>query len=210
MEDKETIEIQKEDLNDNSIQATRFLQFVNDNYNNLKKKWAKYLIDKQIDFDEDVYSETILKVYDFINKNGINDTTDSGFANYFFRAFNTNIKREKQYSRNVNRDKNIDATEELSKEMNGEDELKLKIRRHVYEDWSIFYILRLVEDNFDSISFHCFRLYYILDKMTYSKLREITKVPDSKKRVVTIKNWLKDNLTKQKMEKEFSKYYDCD
>lgn len=208
MEDKEIIEIQKEDLNDNSIQATRFLQFVNDNYNNLKKKWAKYLIDKQIDFDEDVYSDTILKVYDYITKNGINDTTDSGFANYFFRAFNTNIKREKQYSRNVNRDKNIDATEELSKEMNGEDELKLKIRRHVYEDWSIFYILRLVEDNFDSISFHCFRLYYILDKITYSKLREITKVPDSKKRVVTIKNWLKDNLTKQKMEKEFSKYYD--
>ena len=210
MEDKETIEIQKEDLNDNSEKAKRFLQFVNDNYNNLKKKWAKYLIDKQIDFDEDVYSDTILKVFDYINTNGIKDDSDSGFANYFFRAFNINIKREKQYSRNVNRDKNIDATEELSKEMNGEDELKLKIRRHVYEDWSIFYILRLVEDNFDSISFHCFRLYYILDKMTYSKLREITKVPDSKKRVVTIKNWLKDNLTKQKMEKEFSKYYDCD
>ena len=200
----------KETLIDKSEQASRFLQFVNDNYNNLKKKWAKYLIDRQIEFDEDIYSETILKVYDYINKHGINDTTDSGFANYFFKAFNINIKREKQYSRNLNRDRNFDATEELSKEMNGEDELKLKIRRHVYEDWSIFYILRLVEDNFDSISFHCFRLYYILDKMTYSKLREITKVPDSKKRVVTIKNWLKDNLTKQQMEKEFSKYYDSD
>ena len=207
MEDKEIIEIQKEDLNDNSSQAKRFLQFVNDNYNNLKKKWAKYLIDKQIDFDEDVYSETILKVYDYINKNGINDTTDSGFANYFFRAFNINIKREKQYSRNVNRDKNIDATEELDKEFNGEDELKLKIRSQVFDDWLIVYILRLVEDNFDSISFHCFRLYYILDKMTYSKLREITKVPDSKKRVVTIKNWLKEKLTKKQLEKEFLKYY---
>ena len=208
MEDKI---ITKETLiDDNSEKAKRFLQFVNDNYNNLKKKWAKYLIDKQIDFDEDVYSDTILKVFDYINTNGIKDDSESGFANYFFRAFNINIKREKQYSRNVNRDKNIDATEELSKEMNGEYELQLKIRRHIFEDWSIVYILRLVEDNFDSISFHCFRLYYILDKMTYSKLREITKVPDSKKRVVTIKNWLKDNLTKQKMEKEFSKYYDCD
>ena len=207
MEDKI---ITKETLiDDNSEKAKRFLQFVNDNYNNLKKKWAKYLIDKQIDFDEDVYSDTILKVFDYINTNGIKDDSESGFANYFFRAFNINIKREKQYSRNVNRDKNIDATEELSKEMNGEYELQLKIRRHIFEDWSIVYILRLVEDNFDSISFHCFRLYYILDKMTYSKLREITKVPDSKKRVVTIKNWLKDNLTKQKMEKEFSKYYDC-
>ncbi len=181
-------------IDNNSEQASRFLQFANENYDDYKKKWAKYLYDKQVDFDEDVFSDTILKVYDYIEKNGINDTTDSGLANYWFKSFNTNIKREKQYSRNVNRDKNIDATEELSKEMNGEYELKLKIRRHVYEDWSIFYILRLVENNFDSISFHCFRLYYILDKMTYSKLREITKVPDSKKRVVTIKNWLKDNL----------------
>lgn len=200
----------KETLIDKSEQSSRFLQFANEHYEDYKKKWAKYLYDRQVDFDEDVFSDTILKVYDYINTNGIKDDSDSGLANYWFKSFNTNIKREKQYSRNVNRDKNIDATEELSKEMNGEDELKIKIRRHVYEDWSIVYILRLVEDNFDSISFHCFRLYYILDKMTYSKLREITKVPDSKKRVVTIKNWLKDNLTKQKMEKEFSKYYDCD
>lgn len=207
MEDKI---ITNETLIDKSEQASRFLQFANEHYYDYKKKWAKYLYDKQVDFDEDVFSETVLKVYDYINTNGIKDDSDSGLANYWFKSFNTNIKREKQYSRNVNRDKNIDATEELSKEMNGEDELKLKIRRHVYEDWSIFYILRLVEDNFDSISFHCFRLYYILDKMTYSKLREITKVLDSKKRVVTIKNWLKDNLTKQQMEKEFSKYYDCD
>lgn len=197
-------------IDNNSEKASRFLKFANEHYEDYKKKWAKYLYDKQVDFDEDVFSETVLKVYDYINTNGIKDDSDSGLANYWFKSFNTNIKREKQYSRNVNRDKNIDATEELSKEMNGEDELKLKIRRHVYEDWSIVYILRLVEDNFDSISFHCFRLYYILDKMTYSKLREITKVPDSKKRVVTIKNWLKDNLTKQQMEKEFSKYYDCD
>lgn len=197
-------------IDNNSEKSSRFLKFANEHYEDYKKKWAKYLYDKQVDFDEDVFSDTILKVYDYIEKNGINDTTDSGLANYWFKSFNTNIKREKQYSRNVNRDKNIDATEELSKEMNGEDELKLKIRRHVYEDWSIVYILRLVENNFDSISFHCFRLYYILDKMTYSKLREITKVPDSKKRVVTIKNWIKDNLTKQQMEKEFSKYYDCD
>ena len=205
MEDKI---ITKDTLIDKSEQSSRFLKFANEHYEDYKKKWAKYLYDRQVDFDEDVFSETVLKVYDYINTNGIKDDSDSGLANYWFKSFNTNIKREKQYSRNVNRDKNIDATEELSKEMNGEYELQLKIRRHVYEDWSIVYILRLVEDNFDQISFHCFRLYYILDKMTYSKLREITKVPDSKKRVVTIKNWLKDNLTKQQMEKEFSAYYD--
>lgn len=206
MEDKI---ITNETLIDNTEQASIFLKFANYNYEDFKKKWRKYLYDKQIDFDEDVYSETILKVYDYINKNGINDTTESGMANYWFRAFNTNIKREKQYSRNINRDCNIDAYEALDKETNGDDELKLKIRRQVFDDWSVVRILRLVEDNFDSISFHCFRLYYVLDKMTYSRLREITKVKDAKKRVVEIKNWLKDNLTKKQLEKEFSKYYDC-
>ena len=207
MEDKI---ITKDTLIDKSEQASRFLKFANDHYEDYKKKWAKYLYDRQVDFDEDVFSETVLKVYDYINTNGIKDDSDSGLANYWFKSFNTNIKREKQYSRNVNRDKNIDATEELSKEMNGEDELKLKIRRHVFDDWSVVHILRLVEDNFDQISFHCFRLYFVLDKMTYHKLREITKVKDAKKRVVTIKNWLKEKLTKKQLEKEFSKYYDSD
>lgn len=203
MEDKETL------IDNNEAQAKRFLQFVNDNYEDLKKKWRKYLYDRQIDFDEDVFSDTILKVYDYIKKNGIKDDSDSGFANYFFRAFNINIKREKQYSRNLNRDSNIDAYEALDKETNGDDELQMKIRRQVFDDWSVVYILRLVEDNFDSISFHCFRLYYVLDKMTYQRLREITKVKDSKKRVVTIKNWLKEKITKKDLEKEFSKYYDA-
>ena len=208
MEDKKTIEIKKEDLNDNSEQAANFLQFANDNYNDFKKKWRKYLIDRQIEFDDDVFSDTILKVYDYIKKHGINDTTDSGMANYWFRSFNTNIKREKQYSRNINRDCNINAYESLDKETNGDYELQLKIRRQVFDDWSIVYILRLVENNFDQISFHCFRLYFVLDKMTYHKLREITKVKDAKKRVVTIKNWLKYKLTKKQLEKEFSAYYD--
>lgn len=202
MEDKET-------LIDKSEQSSRFLKFANDHYEDYKKKWRKYLYDRQIEFDDDVFSDTILKVFDYIRANGIKDDSESGMANYWFKAFNINIKREKQYSRNLNRDKNIDATEELDKEFNGDDELQMKIRRQVFDDWAVFYILRLVEDNFDSISFHCFRLYYVLDKMTYQRLREITKVKDSKKRVVTIKNWLKDKITKKDLEKEFINFYDA-
>lgn len=202
MEDKET-------LIDKSEQSSRFLKFANDHYEDYKKKWRKYLYDRQIEFDDDVFSDTILKVFDYIRANGIKDDSESGMANYWFKAFNINIKREKQYSRNLNRDKNIDATEELDKEFNGDDELQMKIRRQVFDDWAVFYILRLVEDNFDSISFHCFRLYYVLDKMTYQRLREITKVKDSKKRVVTIKNWLKEKITKKQLEKEFINFYDA-
>ena len=98
MEDKI---ITKDTLIDKSEQSSRFLKFANEHYEDYKKKWAKYLYDRQVYFDEDVFSETVLKVYDYINTNGIKDDSDSGLANYWFKAFNINIKREKQYSRNL-------------------------------------------------------------------------------------------------------------
>lgn len=141
-------------------------------------------------------------------KIGIKDDSEQGLANYWFKSFLTNIRRESQYSRNAYRDLNIDASDELDKSFNGDDELKEKIRRHIYDDWLVVTILSIVEKQFDATSFYCFRLYYILPKMTYDKLRKITKVKDCKKRVVTIKTWLKENLDKKLLDKEFNKYYD--
>lgn len=133
---------------------------------------------------------------------------NNGLANYWFKSFMINIKREGQYSRNAYRDLNINPSEELDKQYNGEEELQAKIRRHIYDDWVVTTTLLIVEKTFDSLSFNCFRLYYLLPKMTYEKLREITKVKDCKKRVVTIKNWLQQNLDKKLLDKEFTRYYD--
>lgn len=191
----------------NDSQAQQFLMFANDNYEDFKKKWSTHIYERQLDWDEDVFSDTILKVYDYIQKNGIADDSPQGLANYWFKAFMINIKREKQYSRNAYRDLNVDASEELDKEFNGEDERKQKIKNDVFDDWLTYNILLIVEQKFDEKSFYCFRLYYLYKKMTYEKLRQITKVKDCKKRVTTIKKWLQENLDKHKLEKEFNKYY---
>lgn len=53
----------------NETQAEKYLNFVNSHYDDFKKKWSKHLHDKNIQFDEDVFSDTILKVYDYISKN---------------------------------------------------------------------------------------------------------------------------------------------
>ena len=193
-----------------STQGLKFMEFASKHYDVYKKKWEKYLFDKGIEFDEDVYNDTIIKVYEYINANGIKDDTDNGLASYWFKSFNMNIKREQQYSRNAMRDKNVDATEELDKEVNGDEDRENKIRRDVFYDWSTIYLLQLVEREFDNITFHCFRLYYILPKMTYEKLRALTKITDAKKRVITVKKWLKENITKQQLEVLFAKYYDSD
>ena len=43
--------------------------------------------------------------------------------------------------------------------------------------------------------------------MTYERLREITKIKDAKKRVLQVRTWLQENLTKKQLIKEFNKYY---
>lgn len=192
----------------NKEQATKFLNLASSKYVDNKKKWSKYLTDRDVEFDEDVYSDTILKVYDYIIKNGITDDSDEGLLNYWFKSFVTNIKRDKMYSRNANRDKTVDAEVELDKETNGDYELQIKIRRDVFDDWCAVQLLTVAEQEFDSITFHCFRLYYIVPNMTYEKLREITNVKDCKKRVTTVKQWLKEHFNLHQLEKEFSKFYD--
>lgn len=194
----------------NEIQARKYLNLANDKYLDYLKKWRTHIQEKGYDWDEDVYSDTILKVYDNILKNGIKDDSEEGLSNYWFKSFIVNIKREKQYSRNLYRDMNVDASEELDKEYNGDDELKLKIRRHIYDDWLSVRLLQIVEQNFTSREFRCFRLYYIVPKMTYEKLRDLTKIKDCKKIVNTIKKWLIENTDKHQLDKEFSKWYDND
>lgn len=194
----------------NETQARKYLNLANDKYLDYLKKWRTHIQDKGYDWDEDVFSDTILKVYDNILKNGIKDDSEEGLSNYWFKSFIVNIKREKQYSRNLYRDMNVDASEELDKEYNGDDELKLKIRRHIYDDWLSVRLLQIVEQNFTSREFRCFRLYYIVPKMTYEKLRDLTKIKDCKKIVNTIKKWLIENTDKHQLDKEFSKWYDND
>jgi hypothetical protein len=195
---------------ENEIQARKYLNLANDKYLDYLKKWRTHIQDKGYEWDEDVFSDTILKVYDNILKNGIKDDSEEGLSNYWFKSFIVNIKREKQYSRNLYRDMNVDASEELDKEYNGDDELKLKIRRHIYDDWLSVRLLQIVEQNFTSREFRCFRLYYIVPKMTYEKLRDLTKIKDCKKIVNTIKKWLIENTDKHQLDKEFSKWYDND
>lgn len=50
--------------------------FVNKNYEQLHNKWRTYCCKTHLDWDEDVFSDTIVKVYDNILKKGLNDESD--------------------------------------------------------------------------------------------------------------------------------------
>jgi hypothetical protein len=161
--------------------ARQFLELTNGLYIANKKKWGKLVRDMGYTFDEDVYSDTIVKVYDHIlNGDCVGDMED-----YWFKSFITNIKREQGYSRNSKRD-DIDVMSYLDK---FENDIYSEADRELFVR-----MLCMVEKSFDIRSYHCFKLYYMLPEMTFEKVNELTGLKDSKARIMKIKEWLRKNV----------------
>lgn len=161
--------------------ARQFLELTNGLYIANKKKWGKLVRDMGYTFDEDVYSDTIVKVYDHIlNGDCVGDMED-----YWFKSFITNIKREQGYSRNTKRD-DIDVMSYLDK---FENDIYSEADRELFVR-----MLCMVEKSFDIRSYHCFKLYYMLPEMTFEKVNELTGLKDSKARIMKIKEWLRKNV----------------
>lgn len=192
------------------IVADKWMEVISIKYNEIKEGFIMECRKTMTDFDEDIFHSTILNCYNTIKLKGLTDLTEQGMKNYLFRSFKMNTKREALYMRNARRDNNISGVDAMSVyERNGlEDETtEEKVRKQLLDDYSVVYILNMVENNFDMISFYCFRLKWLIPKMTYQRLREITKVKDCKKRCIDIMKWLKENVNKEDILTEFEKEY---
>lgn len=189
-----------------------FLNYINDHYTLLKNKYRKFCIEKQYDWNEDVFSDTILNCYNAITKKGqLNDTTAQGIENYFFRSFKQNIQREKQYCRVSKRDLNYTSDSLNIAYENWYNETKdsaiNKIRTDLYKDFATLYIMHRVEDTFDAEHFRLFNLKTMIPNMTYKKLQEKTHCTSCRQKVVNVKNWVKDNVTKKEITEAFQRIY---
>ena len=186
--------------------ADKWLQYIGTIYEEYRMKYFKMANTLNYKVSEDMLNDTILACYNSIARNNLQDTSPQGMRNYLFRAFKINLNAVSNY------DKRRDVVDDLSTlaeqyENQGEAAYQ-KIKKQLIEDYSVIYILNKVEDNFDSISFHCFRLKKMLP-CTYQKLSEITKVRDCKKRVVNVMKWIRLNITKKEILTNFNKTYPC-
>ena len=187
--------------------ADKWLQYIGTIYEEYRMKYFKMANDLNYNnVNEDMLNDTILACYNSIARNNLSDTTEQGMRNYLFRAFKVNLNAVSNY------DKRKDIVDDLSAlaeqyENQGEATYN-KIKKQLFEDYSLIYILEQVENNFDTISFNVFRLKTMLP-CTYQKLREITKVKDCKKRVVKIMKWLRENITEKEILTNFKKNYPC-
>lgn len=187
--------------------AMRYLTYVGINYKNLMKRMKAFCSDKGYIWDEDVLADTFLKVHDRIEKKGIDDSTDDGFENYTFMAFRQNVKREALYARVKKRCETEDVHTLYERYFNSTKTSSTeKIQGDLFKDFSLIYILMKVEENFDNDHFYLFKLKHLCG-MTYKELSEKTKIPNARKKVLTVMHWLKKNITKQEIEKRFDETY---
>lgn len=151
--------------------AKDFLVLSGEQYEQNKRKW-KNLVES---FDEDVYNDSIVKTYEAILKG---EDTEGDVIAYWFKVFKNNLKRNKGYIKNQDKEEINDKVKEKEYE-----------EKHINLYYStIRDILIKVRSRFDRKTFEVFRM-YLLCNMTYDELDKITGV-DSKERIMRVRQWL--------------------
>lgn len=77
--------------------ANDFLKKAGENYNNNRNKWKKIIVNKGYEFSEDIYNDSIIKVYDAIIKK---EVENDDYMSYWFTTFIHSTIREHQYKCN--------------------------------------------------------------------------------------------------------------
>lgn len=190
-------------MNTNETQANKFLTWINQHYQEQKNKLIAFCNDKKYKFDEDIFQDCIVKIYDKILKYSIKDDSDKGFENYMFMAFKINTIRESQYSRNAKRDYNVtNIAVHHEAHLNRKLTCEEKLLHDLFVDYSTLYLLKVIEDNFDAETFYLFRL-KTFSGFTYKQVSNFTNMKGVRQRIVDCKAFLKQHVTKEEIRKSF-------
>lgn len=178
--------------------------WLTNNYDQFKQQMIAYANNKYMQFDEDVFHETLLKIIKKIEKNGLKQMDDKGCANYTFKAFKLNLLREKEYARNKKRDWNIT-------DINGayEDYLQHKLthkaEHDAQEDFAVIYCITKANEHFDNHTMRLFAMKYLIP-CTYPQLKRITGEKYIRERLIEVREWMKNNITEEEIKQAFQEY----
>ena len=186
--------------------TNKFSDFFQKNYDKLKDACQKVCQKNKEQFDEDVFHDTFIKIHNIREKKGeLEDETDTGLSNYFVRSFVNNLRCLQRNSWLKKRDAN--SNEETLKDKILDSPAYNKLRQDLYIDFSTLYLLKVAEGTFPPDDFNLFKMKFLCG-MTYKAIAE--KMPDEKKvrnRILTIKNFLKTNISKKEIDTAFTDFY---
>lgn len=195
--------------------ARMFVDYIGGHYPEMKRLLLAYCRNRGEVFSDDIFHQTFLNCYETIDRKGeMNDPTPKGFRDYFFKAFKFNIMREKQYARIKNKttlEDFIEAWESFLESCPSADE---KVQDDMRKDFAAWYIAQIAEQAamegvIDMESFHLWRIKTFMS-YTYQQLREVTGADRVREKVLSVKHWLRDNVSRADIDAAFDERYCLD
>ena len=142
--------------------ADEFLKYSGEHYNDIKKKWKARCKKNNVQYSDDIFQESIIKVYSHLSEKPYTGDVES----YWWQAFINNSRREKDYAYNSKKDDTIEVLQYLD---NFPTEDKPILLQDIEEG------LKLLTD----IEKNLLLMYYLTD-ITYTELEELTGIKDLK------------------------------
>lgn len=183
------------------------LQILGDKYDELKGICKTLCKKNKEKYSDDIFNDTVIQLYKITKKKGkLDDMTDKGIMRYFVRSYINNLRMQTRYAYIKKRDTNITKEEFNERYDQTHTSKQDKIIRDLLEDFSILFIMKMVELNFTPESFYLYRL-KTLGKKTYKQIHDETKIPKSRDKILEVNNWVKQNISREIIQKEFNDIY---
>ena len=180
---------------------------ISKNYNNLKQVCKDVCKRNKEQYSEDALNDTVIQIHKIIQKKGkLDDMSDNGIMRYFVRSYVNNLRMEKRYAYHKKRDYNITQEEFNDRYEQSMSSKRDKIIKDLLEDFSVLYIMKLVELNFPPEQLYLYKLKMICNK-TYKQIHDETKIKKSRDKIIEVNKWVKNNLTRDVIKKEFFDIY---
>lgn len=147
------------------MSPNEFLKYSGEHYEEFKKKWSGRLKKGGLIFSEDIFNDSILKVYDALTKHEVDEINTEA---YWYKTFLINTKRDTKYSYHK-KDDSIDVLSYL-------DDFPVEDRGLLLSD---------IEDKLKAltpIELNLFIIYHLTD-ITYAELEELTEIKDVKYKI---------------------------
>ena len=187
--------------------VTAYFTCINQNYNNLRQICNDVCKRNKEQYSEDALNDTVIQVHKIIQKKGkLDDMSDNGIMRYFVRSYVNNLRMEKRYAYHKKRDYNITQEEFNDRYEQSLSSKRDKIIKDLLEDFSVLYIMKLVELNFPPEQLYLYKLKMICNK-TYKQIHDETKIKKSRDKIIEVNKWVKQNLTRDVIKKEFFDIY---
>ena len=159
------------------MSGEEFLTYAGQQYLTNKKKWSYRLSKMGLNFSEDILQDSVIKVFEVLQKHEIEDDKIEGF---WYQSFLNNTKRDKEYAYNSKRDDGVNVLSYLDEKPNDDPPILLEdIREGI--------------NKLTDIEKHLLIIYYLTD-LSIIELETLTEIKDLRYKIQKIVKKIKTKV----------------